>query len=107
MIDDKKIDEAARTYCQETKYNREEVLLIEEGFYKGARWAINEFLKDLWHPASEEPKTGKRILIKYRLDVVEYKDIIFLGIVSWNSLVKSEGIIYWLYLDDLLKGDEQ
>ena len=27
-----------------------------DGFNAGAKWAINELLKDLWHPASEVPR---------------------------------------------------
>ena len=59
MIDDKKIEEAARRYSSVTDCDKEEALLIEEGFKEGVNWAINESLKGLWHPASEEPKFGK------------------------------------------------
>ena len=41
MIDDKKIEQAAINKCG----------FISSEFYSGAKWAINEFLKDLWHPA--------------------------------------------------------
>lgn len=27
-----------------------------DGFNAGAKWAINEFQMDLWHPMQEEPK---------------------------------------------------
>ena len=99
MIDDKKIDEAV-FYL----YQKGELKYIGDGrgFKKGAKWAIEEFLKDLWHPASEEPKTSKLILTKCQLDIVEYKDMMFLGIIPWNQKVENEGIICWLYIDDLL-----
>ena len=50
MIDDKKIDIAARAqvlskHINETSYFQ---LRSIEDFKNGARWAINEFLKDLW-----------------------------------------------------------
>lgn len=57
MIDDKKIEAAARRYSEVTDCDKQEALLIEEGFKEGAKWAINKFLKDLWHTASEEPNT--------------------------------------------------
>lgn len=46
MIDDKKIEEAAINKCG----------FISSEFYSGAKWAINEFLKRLFHPASEVPR---------------------------------------------------
>ena len=55
ILDDKKIEAAARRYSEVTDCDKEEALLIEEGFKEGAHWAINEFLKNLWHPASEKP----------------------------------------------------
>lgn len=64
MIDDKKIEAAARRYSEVTDCDKQEALLIEEGFKEGAKWAINEFLKDLWHPASEEPKKVKNLLLE-------------------------------------------
>lgn len=70
MIDDKKI-EAAKEEIYEDRFllNGEEIVFNndekEEMFYEGdikeaiglgAKWAINEFMKDLWHSASEEPE---------------------------------------------------
>ena len=70
MIDDKKI-EAAKEEIYEDRFllNGEEVVFDndakEEMFYKddikeaiglGAHWAINEFIKNLWHPANKIPK---------------------------------------------------
>lgn len=58
MIDDKKIEEAAvkstnylKGICDFTVINAS-----EEGFKAGAKWAINEFVKELFHPASEVPR---------------------------------------------------
>lgn len=56
ILDDKKIEAAARRYSEVTDCDKEEALLIEEGFKEGAKWAIKEFLKDLWHDTIEEPK---------------------------------------------------
>ena len=106
MIDEKKIKEAIRIYRETVDCCKEEEL---ESFEDGIRWATNEFLKELWHPASEEPKTFKHLLTKCHLDRVRFKDMMFLGTISWNSKVESEGIICWLYIDDLFpkKGGKQ
>lgn len=64
ILDDKKIEAAARRYSEVTDCTKEEALLIEEGFKAGAHWAINEFLKDLVHPASEVPRNDNgKILV--------------------------------------------
>ena len=53
---DKKIEAAARRYSEVTDCDKQEALLIEEGFKEGTEWAINEILKDLFHPASKVPR---------------------------------------------------
>ena len=72
MIDDKKIEAAANKHI-ETEYARynsgeveEEMICLrgKDSFKEGAKWAINEFLKDLWYPASEEPKKVKNLLLE-------------------------------------------
>ena len=65
MIDDKKIETAARRYSEVTDCDKEEALLIEEGFKEGAHWAINEFLKDLVHPASEVPRNDNGKILAF------------------------------------------
>lgn len=72
-----------------------------DGFNAGANWAINEFLKNLWHPASEEPKFGKgRLLVLINGGV----SILNVGFVldQLRNLHNIYGIEGWLYLDDLL-----
>lgn len=49
MIDDKKIEEAAFDYNDGELTNDK---LIRAAFIYGAKWMQEEFLKDLWHPAS-------------------------------------------------------
>ena len=70
MIDEKKI-ESVKEEIYEDRFllNSEEIIFDndekEEMFYKedikeaiglGAKWAINEFIKELFHPASEVPR---------------------------------------------------
>lgn len=113
MIDDKKIEAAARRYSEVTDCDKQEALLIEEGFKEGANWAINEFLKDLWHPANEEPREFAEILaeapitesikayISFKRNSALFK--------NWNAYSSSVNITRWFYIRDLLpkKGGEQ
>ena len=117
MIDDNKI-EAAKEEIYEDRFllNGEEVVFDndakEEMFYKedikeaiglGANWAINKLLKDLWHPASEEPEGyDEWILLHYNvsnyysLSQVKY-------FKSWKEFVERAPIENWLYIDDLFQ----
>lgn len=97
MIDNKKIEEAS---FKETFGMYGEADSLQEGFTCGAKWAINEFLKDLWHPASEEPEINKEILIDWR---TENRGIMLLQtkLNNWKKLSNQE-IKRWLYIDDLL-----
>lgn len=73
---------------------------ISSEFCSGAKWAINEFLKDLWHSANEEPEINKEILVDWR---TENRSIMFLQtkLNNWKKLSNQE-IKRWLYIDDLL-----
>lgn len=115
MIDDKKIEDAKEEiYEDRFLLNGEEVVFDndakEEMFYEGdikeaiglgAKWAINEFLKDLWHQTNKEPEGyDEWILLHYNVgnyyslsQVKEFK--------SWKGFVERAPIEKWLYLDDL------
>ena len=47
MIDNKKIKSIAQQYCDATYGTLNEHPLIAEAFEQGAKWTINELLKDL------------------------------------------------------------
>ena len=79
MIDDNKI-EAAKEEIYEDRFllNGEEIVFDndakEEMFYKedikeaiglGAKWAINELLKGLFHPASEVPRNDNEKVLAF------------------------------------------
>ena len=120
MIDDKKIEEAANLHRFELIASMhgstlgtpmqcfEEVVdaetdLIENSFITGAKWAINEFIKDLWHQKDEEPEGyDEWILLHYNVgnyyslaQVKEFK--------SWKGFVERAPIKEWLYIDDLFQ----
>ena len=119
MIDDKKI-EAVKEEIYEDRFmlNGEEVVFNndekEEMFYKedikeaiglSAKCAINEFLKDLWHPASEEPREFAEVLAEAKITesiktYISFKrnDTLF---KNWNAYSSGANITRWLYIDNL------
>ena len=102
MIDDKKIEEAVRNYCNNRYPASQDAPFIAEGFREGTRWAINEFLKDLWHPADEEPEKFRNIL--YTEGSIDTTDTTMLIINnSWNTKVSLLEIKKWCYIDDLFQ----
>jgi hypothetical protein len=115
MIDDKKIEEAANKHIgtEYARYNSGEVeeemicLRGKESFKKGAKWMQEEFLKDLWHPASEEPRKEAKFLYQSSHDSKFYyyinkTDDILETYPNWSRYVRHVRVIQWLYIDDLL-----
>ena len=126
MKDYKKIEEAARgasdlyeqdlpmmSYDEDTEVDGQHHFCQEFGaelFKDGAKWAINEFLKDLWHPVSEEPEENKKLLVQYTNYMVEDDYEIDMNIphVPWRYLVTTYNFKKWCYIEDLLpKGGEK
>lgn len=106
MIDDKKIEEAARYYCNNRYTASQDAPFIAEEFRHGAKWAINKLLKDLWHPASEEPEKNHFVLFKTAGNSFETE---YIGKNDWATIVRCFKVVKWFYVDDLLpkKGGEQ
>lgn len=103
MIDDKKIEEAAINKCG----------FISFEFYSGAKWMQEEFLKDLLHPVSEEPREFAEVLAEVKITesiktYISFKryDALF---KNWDAYSSGANITRWLYIDDLLpkEGGEQ
>ena len=126
MIDNKKIEEAARvaadlyeqdlpmmSYDEDTEVDGQHHFCQEFGaelFKDGAKWAINEFLKDLWHPVSEEPEENKKLLVQYTNYMVEddYEIDMNSPYVTWRYLVTTYNFKKWCQIEDLLpKGGEK
>ena len=135
MIDEKKI-EAAKEEIYEDRFllNGEEVVFdndakeemfckedIKEAIGLGAKWAINEFIKDLLHPASEVPRNdnGKVLAFSKEIghrklydmndmldetDCYTYQDM-------WENEVNKYRLSDWIFVDELFdlitKGGEQ
>lgn len=102
MIDYEKIEEAAIAYMGDEGF---------ESFIAGAEWAINEFLKDLWHPAIETPDLDKRILYEYKpngeinppthIKEATYEKVHWKK-CGYKPINPEQTITRWLYIDDLL-----
>lgn len=112
MIDDKKIEEAARNYCNNRYPASQDAPFIAEGFRKGARWAINEFLKNLWYPAEEESNheaIKTYILGKTKVSESGVLPMLLRPNTNWKEFVVSHGVTHWLYVNDLFpkEGGEQ
>lgn len=114
MIDNKKIEEAAvestnylKGICDFTVINAS-----KEGFKDGAKWAINEFLKDLVHPASEVPRNdnGKILAFsKVNSNIKLYDMNAMLNETAcdtyqemWELRVREYTFTDWVFVEDLL-----
>lgn len=116
MINNKKINKASKHYVKKRSmyienqigdvYNGIEEL--SDAYKAGAKWAINKFLKDLWHDSKEEPYTNLSPILLDGRDR-EGRQIVktsFFRSSFWNRAVEYYGIVRWLYLDDLLSNEE-
>nr|DAG88092.1 MAG TPA: hypothetical protein [Crassvirales sp.] len=117
MIDDKKIEEATRDYINKNGYfvkdEEDPCVDIEFAYKEGAKWAINEFLKDLWHPISEEPRKDVSIMVETYNDKNmfyyvwnRWQDNFY---PSWTDAILCSRVSRWLYIDALFpkEGGEQ
>lgn len=109
MLDDNKIKSAAQGYCDATYGTIEDIPFITEAFRKGAKWAINEFLKSLWHPNTEEPDKSKSDIITlgfYNDAYLQFKESIIWNKELWRHSISRNHIIKWAYLSDILPKEE-
>lgn len=108
-----KIEEAAYRFA--TSQTHGELLALIDGYKEGYKDAINEFLKNLWHPAWKKPEDDRYILLEEKYSGVEstiFYDTTKYNICydePWDSKVANLNITRWLYVDDLLpkKGGKQ
>lgn len=125
MIDDYKIKKASRMYADEVfesrKYDENHlqphhIAFIEgnaAGFEAGAKWAVNEFINDLWHAIDENPKKYHKCLVEVvyhrPLNMTDEIDYVTSHLTNFgwdeSSFKRSDYTIKrWIYIDDLLKG---
>lgn len=125
VFDDKKIEEAARgaadlyeqdlpmmSYNEDSEVDGQHHFCQEFGaelFKDGAKWAINEFLKNLWHLNTEEPDKSKSDIITLGFDndaYLQFKESILWNEESWRHSISRCQIIKWAYLSDILPKHE-
>lgn len=121
-MDKKKIKEAAKKYgkrmmasCNEFAKKHESTIPTvgivsiapDVAFQDGVKWAINEFMKDLWHDASEKPVMSEHGMIIVELnDITACKYSLWRSITTYECLCNNKGYIRrWLYLDEIIKTD--
>lgn len=120
MIDDNKIEEAKKSFIADKKILG--VMAMNDlacGFKEGAKWAINELLKDLSHPASEVPRNdnGKILAFsKVNSNIKLYDMNAMLNETAcdtykemWEIRVRPYTFTDWVFVENLLdlikKGD--
>ena len=125
MIDDKKIEEATRDYINKNgyfvKYEEDPCVDIEFAYKEGAKQAINEFLKDLLHPASEVPRNDNGKVLAYSkergyrklYDMNDELDKTTCDTYQemWEFEVKAYRWTNWIFIEEwfdmIMKGGEQ
>lgn len=110
MIDDDKIVKAASELCDYGSIHDSEYRI--EGFKKCAKWMQEEFLKDLWHPASEVPRNdnGKILAFsKVNSNIKLYDMNAMLNETAcdtyqemWEIRVRAYTFTDWVFVDELL-----
>ena len=101
MIDNKKIEEAAKQHSEESYISGYFQACYKDAFMEGAKWMQEEFLKNLWHSASEEPKKGRVFL--YKTIFKEYGLNQIINGNEWKYIIKYQKATQWLYIDDLFQ----
>ena len=105
MIDNKKIEEAAKQHSEESYISGYFQACYKDAFIEGAKWMQEEFLKDLWHPADEMPNENNEVICVDK----DSRTITYNGIANWFAFCRTHDVTHWLYVDDLLpkEGGEQ
>lgn len=124
MIDKNKIAKAARQISEKVADAKgfddskpTHIAFLEghiDGFNAGAKWAINEFLKNLWHPVSEMPDKNRICLVRVvyrpnhgmfqneeRIEQSSFHDFGWYD-YDFKYIGVAYDIVSWLYISDLL-----
>ena len=106
MIDDKKIEEAARRNAD--KYRNYPTLSDEDrdkvsicSFMEGTKWMQEEFFKNLWHPASEVPEIGRVIIMENYYPDNRIMFISRMRKSTFHNPIDIGNTKKWFYIDDL------
>lgn len=119
MIDEKKIEEAAAYYAEVNTIQVEDQMgdlitdteELSEAYKEGAHWAINEFLKDLFHAACEVPWNDNGKVLSFSREI-GYRKLYDMNAMlnetpcntykeMWEKEVKAYRWSDWIYVDEL------
>lgn len=107
MIEEKKIEEAKKSFIADKKILG--IMAMNDlacGFKEGAKWAINEVLKNLWHDVDEIPKRAKAFIF----ECGDYSMNYHVGMMFNPNDYKKNAEIWhmnrWCYLEDILPKQE-
>ena len=105
MINNKKIEDAAKQHSEESYISGYFQACYKDAFIEGAKWMQEEFLKNLWHPADEMPNENNEVICVDK----DSRTITYNGIANWLAFCRTHDVTHWLYVDDLLpkEGGEQ
>ena len=121
MIDEKKIEEAKEEifdnefelYSYDIEYPDGNIYRmftsdqLKRAISFGAHWVISEFLKDLWHDASEEPRMFAEVVAEAKItdSIKTYISFKKSGALftNWEAYSRAANITRWFYIDDLLE----
>lgn len=130
MIDDYKIKKAARQISEKVvdangfdNSKPTHLAFLEghiDGFNAGAKWAINELLKDLLHPASEVPRNDNGKVLAFSKEI-GYRKLYDMNAMldettcntyqdMWKVEVNAYCLTNWIFVEELfdmiMKGGE-
>lgn len=119
MIDEKKIEAAAAYYAEVNTIRVEDQMgnlitdteELSEAYKEGAHWAINEFLKDLFHAACEVPWNDNGKVLSFSREI-GYRKLYDMNAMlnetpcntykeMWEKEVKAYRWSDWIYVDEL------
>ena len=101
MIDNRKIEEAAKQHSEESYISDYFKACYEDAFMDGAKWAINEFIKNLWHPANEVPEIGRVIIMENYYPDGRIMFISHMRKSTFHNPIDIGNTKKWFYIDDL------
>ena len=115
MIDDKDIEVAANKHI-ETEYARynngeveEEMICIrgKDSFKAGAKWMQEEFLKGLFHPASEVPRNDNGKILAFskvnsNMNAMLNETACDTYQEMWEIRVRAYTFTDWVFVEELL-----
>lgn len=126
MIKEKEIEEAQEEiYENRFLFNGEDIHFdnddeeemyysgqIKEAIKLGANWALEQFLKDLWHPAEEIPRNDNGKILAFskvnrNIKLYDMNDSLDETICDtykemWENEVKTYSFTDWVFIEDLI-----